>query len=308
MSSFKSFTFRCSKCGEDMNPSCQSDIELICSKCHITYPKYRVGNVEIIDFIDLSFTGKCKCNRDGLTECAIDLKAEISHLSSSRRTTLPSNPRLAKEFTSLRGKGMKILDLGCAEAPYAAYLSEGNSVCGLDSCARRLLLGEENALDKGYKVLVLADALEIPFASEEFDAILCTELIKHVLEVKAFFQEINRILIVGGYLILTTPNLVSLWNRISILFGSGKGLAPWRIVKGKGVHDPWSSIVYPDQPLHVRFFTFSSLKNLLKQFRFEPQEAIGIDPIFSRLPPLDRLLKTLCATVMVKATKRSNQT
>lgn len=56
-----------------------------------------------------------------------------------------------------------------------------------------------------------------------YDIVLFTEIAEH-LELSTFLktlQVLNKKIKPGGYLILTTPNLLSFWNRRQILFGNG---------------------------------------------------------------------------------------
>ena len=75
--------------------------------------------------------------------------------------------------------------------------------------------------EKGVKVLA-RDALlhAMPFTDEYFDLAICSELIEHLPNSpKPMLSEIYRTLVEGGWLILTTPNTVSLEKRMVTLLG-----------------------------------------------------------------------------------------
>jgi len=253
--------------------------------------------------MQLSSKKVCSCNRDGLTTCNIELADELKTLTT--RGNIGGTRFIRKYLNGLNLKncGLKIIDVGCAQAPYRDCLSEGNIACGLDSCPKRLLLGDRNAIGSGYQDLLLAESTQIPSIDDQFDVVICTELIEHVVETRTLLEAFNRVLKTGGRLIITTPNLVSLWNRVSILFGSGKGFRPYMILRGQSVHNKSLSIEYPDQILHVRFFTFDSLKKLMTESGFTVVNTTGYDPVLCRIPPLNRIFKTLCEDIVIECVK-----
>jgi len=53
----------------------------------------------------------------------------------------------------------------------------------------------------------LADAAELPFVADCFDAVVCTEVLEHVPEPRRVLSEAHRILRPGGRLLLTVPFL-----------------------------------------------------------------------------------------------------
>ena len=60
----------------------------------------------------------------------------------------------------------------------------------------------------------------IPFGDETFDLVIFSEVIEHFYNSpKPVLAEINRVLVPGGWLILTTPNVVSMANRKRFLLG-----------------------------------------------------------------------------------------
>lgn len=65
------------------------------------------------------------------------------------------------------------------------------------------------------------DDLEKPFKvkSNSINLVIALEVIEHLFDTDHFLTEICRVLKPGGFLILSTPNLASLLNRLRLLFG-----------------------------------------------------------------------------------------
>jgi SAM-dependent methyltransferase len=285
-----------------------------CPGCSKEYPYYLVNGVYIIDFKSLDAV-PCECNRDGRTVCQVELGSEVLSQKGTKKD----------DYTEVRhtfikgdfGCGNRILDLGCGEGPYAYRFTRENESYGLDACPKRLLLGEDNAIAKGYKALIIAEGLSLPFADASFDMVICTEVIEHVLEVRQLVGEINRVLKKGGRLILSTPNLVGLGNRLGMLLGKGlklnllgfwRGgfypLTSWSLGNMPGKQYSFDSIRYPEQPLHLRFFTFESMRKLLGHSGFEVKEEIGRGPVLSRFPYfISRVFKNWADDLLVIAIK-----
>lgn len=61
---------------------------------------------------------------------------------------------------------------------------------------------------------------KLPFTDRYFDIVLCGEIIEHLLQDPIFMlKEIRRVLKKNGVVILSTPNVVSLYNRCRLLLG-----------------------------------------------------------------------------------------
>jgi len=246
---------------------------------------------------------------------AIEMERQISNsLRAGKQDRIGTESKIMREEC---GKGHRILDLGCAEGPYSHLFTRENECWGLDSCPKRMLLGENNAMNKGYKALIVGEGLSLPFADASFDIVICTEVIEHVVEVRQLIKEINRVLIERGKLILSTPNLVSLGNRVGMFLGKGLKFTPFGFLGGgfypltswNGGSAPemqcsFASIRYPEQPLHVRFFTFESLRKLLQQTGFEvKRETVRGFASTAKLSPLCRVFRNWADDLLVVATK-----
>lgn len=92
-----------------------------------------------------------------------------------------------------------ILDLGCGDGIYAAYLSErGKRVFGLDSSIERLMESKGKYCD-----LIAADAMHLPFTDKSFDVIWSSEVLEHVPSL-GVLDEIERV--TDKMIVATIPN------------------------------------------------------------------------------------------------------
>lgn len=84
-----------------------------------------------------------------------------------------------------------------------------------------------------------AERDRFPYPGEHFRTVLCCELIEHLAEDPMHMMaEINRILVPGGHLVLTTPNITSLRALRAILEGFHPGFFPAYLRPRKADEDP----------------------------------------------------------------------
>jgi len=123
---------------------------------------------------------------------------------------------------------------------------------------------------------------ELPFNNDTFTCVILGEVIEHVPNPDFVLKEIYRILKKDGYLIISTPNLVSWANRILILFGiqpfftetsSYKKLGRFFSFLGQG----------SDAQGHLKIFTYKSLDEILQMYKFKVQKRFGV-PFFFPFP------------------------
>ena len=76
--------------------------------------------------------------------------------------------------------------------------------------------------------IIEADAHNLPFENETFDCVSCRDVIEHVQDEQVVMKELNRVLKVGGYLIISTPNVYNapFDNRIHV-----RGYTPHSFLK-----------------------------------------------------------------------------
>ena len=99
-----------------------------------------------------------------------------------------------KEAVAKYAKG-DLLDLGCGNKPYESlYQPLTVSQLGCD-----VIQSDRNRVD------VLCPVTSLKFMDEQFDTVLCTQVLEHVFEHDKMMSEVYRVLKPGGHLILTVP-------------------------------------------------------------------------------------------------------
>ena len=117
-------------------------------------------------------------------------------------------------------KEIKILEIGSL----FCHLPIALNILGYEACGIDLEIKHEIAERcKKYNITnkecnLLKD--KIPFDNNYFDVVIFSETLEHLnFHPLRIFQEINRILKINGKVIITTPNLLRLNNRIKLLIG-----------------------------------------------------------------------------------------
>lgn len=96
----------------------------------------------------------------------------------------------------------RLLDAGCGEKPYSLiYRDLVDNAIGVDV---------KNCIHDQSEVDIFASLDNLPFEDNQFDVVLCTNVIEHVANGEDAFKELSRILKPGGTLILSVPFLYPL--------------------------------------------------------------------------------------------------
>jgi len=102
---------------------------------------------------------------------------------------------IKNQLTNFNGK---VLDVGCGDSPYLFLLRDPSNYVGIDV---------NFATDFKYenRKVVNFDGVNIPFQNEEFDNIICTEVLEHVFEHQKLIDEMFRVLKKNGNAVITIP-------------------------------------------------------------------------------------------------------
>lgn len=97
----------------------------------------------------------------------------------------------------LRGR---VLDVGCGQSPYRFLLSDtAVEYKGID------IPDANNKFDYQNPDVTLFDGETIPFDGDNFDAVICTEVLEHVAHYQRLVDEMRRVTKPGGKVVATIP-------------------------------------------------------------------------------------------------------
>ena len=111
-------------------------------------------------------------------------------------------------------EGDVVLDLGCGEGRHviSAYVQANVHSIGVDLSLDDLKTTRERFEDyaephNGEKSFGLssASALQLPFADDTFDKVICSEVLEHIPDYRGALQEIERVLKPGGLFCASVP-------------------------------------------------------------------------------------------------------
>lgn len=159
--------------------------------------------------------------------------------------------RLGEKYLRKQTNTPKLLDIGCADGSFAEYAGKT-----LDAQAYGIDISRDS-IQKAK--IILSEAVQhdvsnpLPYPDMFFDLVFATEVIEHLYDTDFFLAEIRRILLPGGVLILSTPNLASLKNRIRLLMNLYPEYLEYS-TKGAG---------------HIHLYTSKILQSQLKLQRFK---------------------------------------
>ena len=133
--------------------------------------------------------------------------------------------------------GSSVLDVGCGAGAYASGLvAAGHQWTGLELNPHCLQLLQERRLPFRR---ITPSAQAFPCGNEEFDEVICIEVLEHIEDPKSFLQEVSRV--VRKRTLFSVPNI-----EVIPYFKDWEAV-PWHLLEGD----------------HKNFFTRASLRELL---------------------------------------------
>lgn len=135
-------------------------------------------------------------------------------------------PKLTWLKKALAGTGEHLLDVGVRTGDLARFFKEhGKRVYGIDIAstyvehcvARGIIAG--GAVCNVERDEIPAPSAQVAGAPDLYDVVFIGEVLEHLLDGRKVLKKLAAVIRPGGHLILTTPNLAYLGNRIRLLFG-----------------------------------------------------------------------------------------
>ena len=164
-------------------------------------------------------------------------------------------------FSTVEPKGL-CLDLPCGR---------GVNIPGLKKAGFKPVAADiypEHSSGKGAPCVKASFSEPLPFGDETFAAVLCSEGIEHCGCQLQLLREFDRILVPGGTLIITTPNILSLRARLSYLINGHHSFARAPITEVTQLRsDPKANEIYVG---HVYLANYFELRFMLKVAGFGP--------------------------------------
>lgn len=102
-----------------------------------------------------------------------------------------------------------ILDIGCGAGTTLKELEKAGRGYGMDVSPHAL----KYCLQRGVDPVCMADASRLPYRNEQFDLVVCTDVLEHVRDDVDAMREMYRVARPGAVIILTVPALQFLWSR-----------------------------------------------------------------------------------------------
>ena len=162
--------------------------------------------------------------------------------------------------------GGHILDVGCGRGFYVKALNTLYPQAGVigidfnaDYVAAAKVQTQNTAVDLGR-----ADACALPFGAGAIDAVVCSEVLEHIVEDGAALAELHRVLGDSGLLLISVPHAKYpfLWDPLN-----------WILERAFGTHVPahiwWLAGIWAD---HVRLYSAEEITRSVRAAGFEIEE------------------------------------
>jgi SAM-dependent methyltransferase len=114
--------------------------------------------------------------------------------------------------------GGALLDLGCADGAVTELIAGGAGVSRIVGVELIDQLADA-ARDRGIEVVGADLNARLPFDDASFDIVHSNQVIEHLWNTDNFLREIRRLLKPDGYAVVSTNNLASWHNVVSLIMG-----------------------------------------------------------------------------------------
>ncbi|MDR2468744.1 MAG: class I SAM-dependent methyltransferase [Spirochaetaceae bacterium] len=175
-----------------------------------------------------------------------ELSNEAAFFDLARRALDDADIANIEEQAAVQ-RNKRVLEIGCATGSVLAYLRDrGWLVHGVEISAPQANWAQR---ERGLDISTLP-LEENHFPDEHFFLVTASHLIEHLNDPVSFVREVNRILVPGGFFLITTPNTSGLQAR---LFGSN-----------------WRSAIFD----HLYLFSRNTLSRLVHEAGFTVEKTV----------------------------------
>jgi SAM-dependent methyltransferase len=175
----------------------------------------------------------------------------------------------------------RLLDLGCYDGDWTLRLAERvgtKCVHGVEISPSMV----DHCRARGIEVTVGNLNERVPLPDASFDVIHANQVIEHLHDTDMFVQEVHRLLAPGGYAILSTNNLASLHNIVSLVLAQQPPPAHVsnRVLLGNGINPLHGQPHDSPAMAHLRLFAYRALREFLAHYglRCEVYRTVGFYP------------------------------
>lgn len=126
----------------------------------------------------------------------------------------------------------RVLDLGCGEGYGSDTLARTAQFIVAADRDVNAVIHAQKKYARANLAFVVCDGQALPFRAESFETVVSFEVIEHIPKVQRYLEEIKRVSVVAGMIIISTPNRVLRllpfqrpWNRFHLREYDARGLA-----------------------------------------------------------------------------------
>ncbi len=132
-------------------------------------------------------------------------------------------------------QGVKVLDVGCGGGLTCEFLARrGAVVTGVEPSPRSLAVAQAHAQSQGLTINYRQGTGEaLPFGDQQFQVVVCVDVLEHVQDVGQVVRECGRVLQPGGLFLFDTINrtwksqVMMIWLMEDILRQIPQGIHDW---------------------------------------------------------------------------------
>jgi len=216
--------------------------------------------------------------------------------------------RLAKVCAHIRPDVTSLLDVGAGKGRNLQLFASrfpGVRLYGTDIAQE----GVDELRAQGFEGVACDASRSIPYEGAFFDVVVCGEVIEHVVDTDGLLTEIRRVLKPTGTLILTTPNLAYMPNRLMLLCGLQPLFTETSLRYNLGRRFRALGQGGPTQG-HLKVFTAPALRDLLRSCDFDIRSFEGYSfltaGVLGRIDHLLSHIPSLAAGFVVAATLKTS--